>query len=1364
MDPVLTRQTIAEWISAWTKGVTDSFRHIEANSTTGLVVLNLCSGVDMIAEAMRQQNIPVRQHISVEKDSVARSIATLHHNTDTTSLPQDMLLITREQIIDVILKYGTIDVVIITTPCQDLSSANSAGTGLAGSESRFLWNALDILDIIREINPNVKYIIENVQFKDKFPGAFREINTRLGHEPLEWDARECSAANRKRCFWTNIQHEQPTNQPVDANTFIEGTARLVSGRTTAPCIMASHRCELCKTRSEPWCLSPHNHAASHYMHTSNPVLVQESSAGNAAQTTGFNKRAKPSVLAKQGIRHARVTELEQCMGLAAGYTAMGVVDGETVIISNIDRLKSIGGGVDTRQAAPIVAGLKHICTDTPQAKVKPHTGWNTAQMAKWLTAGPLPITDPASSDWDGDDSLYGAADLIRCAIQGFPLRYEGDRIEDIEAPNGSSAERNPESTQRELDKEIDNGHIIGPWDKPPLKGFRVTPRGIKPEATKDRPISCANQPIGRSVNDGIPKASHMQMASLQNIERRIKQCYRQTGECWMAKADIKAAYRTQPVRPEDWQLQGIKWQGKYYIDTRMSFGCRSSVDQWLRISSALSHALTRWGVHNFTYIDDFIFICSSKAECEEAVRKFKALCKDWDVILKEEKDGAPAQKMTALGIEYDLIKMTRRITDKRRAEIKADLITARTSNDRRHWEHLIGVLWFVSPCVRAAKPHTYAMSTATTRARHARRPIAKTPAVQSALDWWIHFSDEIANPDSQWHGDSFIATETKQIRICMGDAGSEWGMGGFDESNYYYTKWPDHMWQAVQRTKSTSSLHMEAFQVLVAARAMGSAWRNTDVVMRLDCLALVDTLRKGYHQHQPLNDILQELSSLQIQHNFVLRPMWVRRTWNEAADALSKNDMARFWANVEGDRTLLTLTPSHLRPPDSGRTCASQRAKRKKATAAPTQPPAGGPKTRSALADISQSWQRATGLRREHEQHHDHRPVKEVEPIPNRPTKQQLAKALNKGVHACKKQAKAKVQDSGFKHYKRFCQRAEHAVLAPALPEMRERITKWMYDAPQSYKTRDGKPKKSITTGSIKTYLSHIDRWYSELTNESRGCLSRYGAIADLRKIIDANFRCGERQVHGITYDTLQRIMRSASAHPTGIALMLRASYSLAFYGLLRPTEYMLTPLHSTFDATRHMRACDIQFYRQKARISAHAPETPDSFSVNIKMAKNDQARGGSTVVIGATGLATCPVKAMHLYMRNNKPDAEGPLFTDPAGRALMYKSALKVMQMHIGAAGYLYGLHSFRVGGAQALALAGRSVRYIMSRGRWKSPDSVATYVAAPAYILANDSRDMSVTEDKRCNTERPQNWGAWHTNLEGGEVLPQLSSRAQL
>ena len=168
MEPALSRQTISNLTSTWTENVSYSVKHIQAMSTTGIVSLNLCSGVNMSAEAMRQQQVQVRQHIDVELDPVARSIANLHHNTDTTSLPQNILLITEEHILELFEKYGTIDVVVISTPCQDLSSANVNGTGLAGSESKLLWDALRILDIVKKINPRVKYIVENVWFKEKF--------------------------------------------------------------------------------------------------------------------------------------------------------------------------------------------------------------------------------------------------------------------------------------------------------------------------------------------------------------------------------------------------------------------------------------------------------------------------------------------------------------------------------------------------------------------------------------------------------------------------------------------------------------------------------------------------------------------------------------------------------------------------------------------------------------------------------------------------------------------------------------------------------------------------------------------------------------------------------------------------------------------------------------------------------------------------------------------------------------------------------------------------------------------------------------------------------------------------------------------
>ena len=117
-------------------------------------------------------------------------------------------------------------------------------------------------------------------------------------------------------------------------------------------------------------------------------------------------------------------------------------------------------------------------------------------MAKWLTKGSLPITDTASAAWAQGWHMHGVDDLGRCVIQGFLLRYNGNRANPVEAPNGPSAERNPESIQRDLDKELANGHIIGPWDKPPLKAARHQARGHKEPANhngKHAPGQCSQR-------------------------------------------------------------------------------------------------------------------------------------------------------------------------------------------------------------------------------------------------------------------------------------------------------------------------------------------------------------------------------------------------------------------------------------------------------------------------------------------------------------------------------------------------------------------------------------------------------------------------------------------------------------------------------------------------------------------------------------------------------------------------------------------------------------------------------------------------------------------------------------------------------
>jgi hypothetical protein len=109
--------------------------------------------------------------------------------------------------------------------------------------------------------------------------------------------------------------------------------------------------------------------------------------------------------------------------------------------------------------------------------------------------------------------------------------------------------------------------------------------------------------------------------------------------------------------------------------------------------------------------------------------------------------------------------------------------------------------------------------------------------------------------------------------------------------------------------------------------------------------------------------------------------MLVRRCWNEAADALSKNDMERFWSNVKGDRTLVKLEPHHLAPPlsDSIRGLVPGRLK----------PQHRGRKAPGIDVLVAQG-----DLRERQNQTFERRPLRKVPAIPAKATAQQLKQAL----------------------------------------------------------------------------------------------------------------------------------------------------------------------------------------------------------------------------------------------------------------------------------------------------------------------------------------------------------------------------------
>ncbi|KAK3707894.1 hypothetical protein QZH41_017284 [Actinostola sp. cb2023] len=163
----------------------------------------------------------------------------------------------------------------------------------------------------------------------------------------------------------------------------------------------------------------------------------------------------------------------------------------------------------------------------------------------------------------------------------------------------------------------DKSRMAGPFLEPPLPNLQCHPVGVVPKkhSTEWRTIYHLSYPEGDSINDGIPKDPY----SLQyvRVDDAIRIVQRLGRGSYMAKTDLKSAFRIIPIHPNDWNLLGVYWNSRYYVDMYLPFGLRSAPYIFNQLSEALEWSLKHnYGLQNVIHIlDDFFVAESSKAAC-----------------------------------------------------------------------------------------------------------------------------------------------------------------------------------------------------------------------------------------------------------------------------------------------------------------------------------------------------------------------------------------------------------------------------------------------------------------------------------------------------------------------------------------------------------------------------------------------------------------------------------------------------------------------------------------------------------------------------------------------------------------------------
>lgn len=157
----------------------------------GINVLSLFDGMSCGRIALERLGIKVNQYFASEIDKHAITVSKANY--------QDIIHIgdvTKVKACDL----PPIQLVLAGSPCQGFSFA---GKQLAFDDPRsaLFFEFVRIWNEVKEINPDARFLLENVKMKKEHELV---ISRYMGVAPIEIDASLVSAQSRKRLFWTNI--------------------------------------------------------------------------------------------------------------------------------------------------------------------------------------------------------------------------------------------------------------------------------------------------------------------------------------------------------------------------------------------------------------------------------------------------------------------------------------------------------------------------------------------------------------------------------------------------------------------------------------------------------------------------------------------------------------------------------------------------------------------------------------------------------------------------------------------------------------------------------------------------------------------------------------------------------------------------------------------------------------------------------------------------------------------------------------------------------------------------------------------------------------------------------------------------------
>ena len=499
--------------------------------------------------------------------------------------------------------------------------------------------------------------------------------------------------------------------------------------------------------------------------------------------------------------------------------------------------------------------------------------------------GQTPIDSSRLEYWlqnyDNTEKSY----LIYGFREGFKLEYSGPR-HPYRSKNLYSAILNPDLILSKLSKEVALGRMLGPFVHEPFPNLRTNGIGLIPKNSGGmRLITHLSYPYGNSVNDFIdPYFSSVHYSKFDNVIDIIQRLGK---GAIMGKRDIKSAFNLCPVHPDDFNILGIYFDNKYWIQKMLPQGCSISPAIFERFATFL-----QWAVSEYTksknidhYLDDYFFAGKAKtSDCSNLITAFEYLCHDMKIPINEEKSEGPVTTLIYLGLEIDSVLMEIRVPEEKIKKAKAQIIEAISKKKikLKHLQAILGSLNFFTKAIPTGRTFSCRLYQAQAQAKLPHHYIRINNDMKEDLNMWLTFLNSFNGTaimsDLDWISD-------ESMNLYTDAAGNKTlGCGAYLNGEWIVYKWPDRWCDEIFRDITL----LELVPILLAFFIWGFKLKGKKIILHCDNMSLVHILNRKSSRNKKVLILLRQLVLILLNNNIQIKAVHIASKANSICDAISR--------------------------------------------------------------------------------------------------------------------------------------------------------------------------------------------------------------------------------------------------------------------------------------------------------------------------------------------------------------------------------------------------------------------------------------------------------------------------------------------